>query len=40
MSAWAPISSEAQPITPRQTEGVNQIIKDMLRAYVLTDDPK
>jgi hypothetical protein len=30
MSVWAPISSEAQPITPRQTEQVNQIIEDMI----------
>jgi hypothetical protein len=40
MSVWAPISSEAQPITPRQTERVNQIIEDMLHACVLMDGPK
>jgi hypothetical protein len=40
MSVWAPISSEAQLITPRQTERVNQIIDDMLRDCVLTDGPK
>jgi hypothetical protein len=40
MSVWAPILLEARPITPRQMERVNQIIKDMLRACVLTDGPK
>jgi hypothetical protein len=40
MSVWTPISSEAQPITPKQTERVNQIIEDMLCACVLTDGPK
>jgi hypothetical protein len=40
MRVWAPISSEAQPQTDGQTEWVNQIIKDMLRACVLTDGPK
>jgi hypothetical protein len=40
MSVWAPISSEAQPITPRLTVRVNQIIKDMFHAYVLVDGPK
>jgi hypothetical protein len=43
MSVWAPVSSEAQPITPQtsgQTERVNQIIEDMLRACVLTDGSK
>jgi hypothetical protein len=43
MSVWAPISSKAQPITLQtngQTEQVNQIIEDMLRACVLTDGPK
>jgi hypothetical protein len=37
MSVWSPISSEAQHITPRQMERVNQIIKDMLRDCVLRD---
>jgi hypothetical protein len=38
MSVWEPITSEAQPHpqTDGQTERVNQIIKDMLRACVLT----
>jgi hypothetical protein len=33
-------SSAYHPQTDRQTERVNQIIKDMLRACVLTDGPK
>jgi hypothetical protein len=43
MSVWALISSEAQPITPQtdgQMELVNQIIKYMLCACVLTDGLK
>jgi hypothetical protein len=40
MSVWAPITSEAQPTTPRQTERVNQIIEDMLHACILTDGSK
>jgi hypothetical protein len=33
-------SSAYHPQTDGQTERVNQIIKDMFRAYVLTDGPK
>jgi hypothetical protein len=42
MSVWAPISSEAQRITPtdEQAERVNQIIEDMLHACVLMDGLK
>jgi hypothetical protein len=40
MTVWAHISSEAQHIILRQTEQVNQIIKDMFHACILNDGLK